>query len=294
MRKEEDSAERKSVQDNFIWGPEKIEALKEFIEDCPGERSYARRFNPKGPLSIAFEDIGDITGFMVFDAGAEGRASRFLAERVGDGRIIGVNIWREFYKEVRKHVQDDLLKKVVLINDDMRFVDYLKDRFFDLVVSYGTMASIERMTPRGTLPILRQFYRILKIHGRLLAVEPLPPQEVKPIDEAQELQLRLDEVYDQFRPEKIERYYKPSELVRMLQEIGFEEVYWKIVTQGSYHSPEKAQRNIKGWNDYILKQVVQNEEEKEEYMRQIQGIAEQVKEIGSRGRPYYALYATRA
>lgn len=70
--------------------------------------------------------------------------------------------------------------------------------------------------------------------------------------------------------------------MKTLPEIGFEGVYWKIVTQGTYNSPEKAQKNIKSWNDYLLKQVIQNKEEKEEYMRQIQGITEQVKKFGSR------------
>lgn len=70
-------------------------------------------------LEKAFEDIGDVSGLTIFDAGPEGIVSRYLAERIGDGRIIGVNIWLEAYNKVRKRVGDKLMEKVVFIKDDM-------------------------------------------------------------------------------------------------------------------------------------------------------------------------------
>jgi len=87
-------------------------------------------------LENAFKDIGDISGLTVFDAGPEGFVSRYLAERTGNGRIIGVNVWLEAYSKVRERVGDDLMGKVVFIKDDMQHIDYLKDDFFDLIVSF--------------------------------------------------------------------------------------------------------------------------------------------------------------
>ena len=95
-------------------------------------------------FEVALTEIGDISGFTVFDAGPEGYASRVLAQRIGDGRIIGVTLWLGFYKAVKKMVGAKLMKKLVLIYDDMKRMNYIKDSFFDLVVSSnGVIREIE-------------------------------------------------------------------------------------------------------------------------------------------------------
>lgn len=242
-------------------------------------------------MESTFKDIGNISGLTVFDAGPEGFASRFLAERIGDGRIIGVNIWLGAYKVVRENV-GELMDKVVLIKDDMRHMDYLKDNFFDLVMSYATIESIESLTPGGTLSILCQFYRILKQNGRFLAIEHPPLQEVKPLDEAQGYQLKLIEIHDQiYRPVNWSAL-EPSQLSNTLRKIGFEEIYWKTVSQGEYLSPREVKREINGLKN-LAEEVIQNQEKKEEVLRQIQEITKQVKRTGLRTPPYYALYARK-
>jgi len=196
-------------------------------------------------LENAFKDIGDISGLTVFDAGSEGQAARFLAERIGDGRVIGMNILLGAYKWVRESV-GELMDKVVLIKDDMRCMDYLKDDFFDLVVSYATIAAIEMLqaTPGGTPTILRQFHRILKKGGRLLIVEPIPPQEAKPADEAQRLELELIKIHDRILP--INRYYNQSQLSELLHSLGFVEVYGKAVSEGEWHSSQEVTSETNG------------------------------------------------
>lgn len=157
----------------------------------------------------AVKEIGDISGLAIFDAGSDGFVSRYLAERIGDGRIIGVNIWLGAYNEVRERVGDELMEKVVFIKDDMQHIDYLRDNFFDLVVSYDTIISIECMTPGGTLPVLHQFCRILKHGGCFLAIER--PPLVKPVDKAQELESRFRKILDRIEPRKW-NFYTPSQL----------------------------------------------------------------------------------
>jgi len=83
-------------------------------------------------FEIALKEIGDISGFTVFDAGPEGYASRVLAQRIGEGRIIGVNMWLDFYREVRKNVGARLMKKLVLIYDDMKQMNYLSQLLYQL------------------------------------------------------------------------------------------------------------------------------------------------------------------
>ena len=146
-------------------------------------------------LDNAFGDIGGLSGLTIFDAGPEGIVSKYLAERIGDGRIIGVNIWLEAYNKIREKVGDKLMGNLVFIKDDMRNINYIKDNFFDLIVCYDTLISIETMTPGATLSILRQFYRILKHGGQFLAIEHPFLKEVKPVNKAQELNLSSGKFY---------------------------------------------------------------------------------------------------
>lgn len=283
--------ERKSLsettqEDGFIWAPDKLDGVAEFIKDM---NSQSKRETWREPLEKAFVDIGDISGLAVFDAGPEGYASRFIAERIGKGRIVGVNKWLGFYRAVRINV-GDLMDKVVLVYDDMRRMDYLKDCYFDLVVSYATIQSIESSTPGGTLPILHQFYRILKRDGTFLAVEHPPPQEVKTLDEAQQCKLELDKLHGQIY-EPI-RTLPTSELSEMLKEAGFRGIYWKMVSEGESYSRKEVRREINGLRN-LVREVVKNQEQKEGYLREIQDLARQVKRIGLRTMPYYALYATK-
>ena len=241
-------------------------------------------------FEVALKEIGDISGFTVFDAGPEGYASRVLAQRIGDGRIIGVNLWLGFYKAVRKMVGAKLMKKLVLIYDDMQRMNYIKDSFFDLVVSYETMASIERETPKSTLPILRQFYRILKQNGRFLAVENLPVNEVKPIDEAQALQIKSIKILNKLVPIKVS--YNVLQLSKMLRQVGFENIDWKLVSEGDIVSSNGVIREIEGLKS-LVNEVIKNQGEREEYLNEIQEIDKQVKKTGLRTLPYYALYARK-
>jgi len=241
-------------------------------------------------LENAFRDIGDISGLTVFDAGPEGFVSRYLAERIGDGRIIGVNIWLGAYGKVRERVGDELMDKVVFIKDDMQHIDYLKDDFFDLIVSYDTIISIECQTPGGTLPILRQFHRILKHDGWFLAIEHPPMGEVKPVDKAQELELKVRGILDKIRPSG--KAYTPRQLSEMLKRIGFTGTYWKIVSRGEWFSPSEATEMIEGARN-LANERIQDEKERESILGQLNELAYRAKKSGLRTPPYYALYAKK-
>ena len=226
-------------------------------------------------LEKAFEDVGDISGLTIFDAGPEGVVSRYLAERIGDGRIIGVNLWLEAYRMVRKRVGDELMEKVVFIKDDMQNMDYLKENFFDMVISYDTLISIESMTPGGTLPILRQFYRILKHDGLFLAIEHPALQEIKPVNKAQELELEFRKILNQIRREEFGKgTYMPRKLSDMLRRIGFTEIYWKTVSRGQFATPSEVTGMIEGVKNLANERII-GEKTKETILKQIEDLAKQ-------------------
>jgi len=201
-----------------------------------------------------------------------------------------VNIWLEAYGKVRRMVGDELMTKVVFIKDDMQHIDYLKDGFFDLIVSYDTLISIESQTPGGTLPILQQFYRILKNNGRFLAIEHPPLKEVKPVDRAQEHELKVREVLDKIRPPG--KAYTPEQFSEKLKRIGFVEPYWKLVSQGEWLSPIEATVMIDGARNLANKRN-QDEKERESILVQLDEVVCQAGKSGLRTPPYYALYARK-
>jgi len=241
-------------------------------------------------LKNAFKDIGDISGLTIFDAGSEGVASRFLAERIGDGRIIGVNIWLEAYGMVRKRVGDELMDKVVFIKDDMQHIDYLKDDFFDLIVSYETLASIENKTPGGSLPILRQFHRILKHEGRFLTVESFPSTDTEPANRAQELSLVFEKIINQIRPPG--KAFTLRQLLRMLKRIGFVEIRWKIVSNGIFFDSKEVTEMIDGLKN-LTNERIREKKQRESILKQIEDLDSQTRKSGLQTLSYYALYAKK-
>lgn len=244
-------------------------------------------------LEIAFREIGDISGLTVFDAGPEGVASKYLAERIREGRVIGVNVWLDAYRKVRERLGDKLMDKIVFIKDDMQQIDYVKDGFFDVVVSYDTLISVESMTPGGTLPVLRQFYRILKLGGWFLAIEHPSLREMKPTNRGQELEIELRRLLYQIRRQEFGKgTYEPGHLSQMLKRIGFTGMYWRTVSEGSFAAAEEVSDMIKGLRNFA-KERVQDVKEKETIFRQIEELAYQAQKDGFCGPPYYSMYARK-
>ncbi|MHA2358111.1 MAG: class I SAM-dependent methyltransferase [Candidatus Heimdallarchaeaceae archaeon] len=244
----------------------------------------------KETLDSAFKDVGDVSGLTILDAGPEGVVSKYLVERIGDGRIIGINIWLEAYGMVRKRLGDKLMDKVVFIKDDIQHIDYLKDNYFDLVTSYETLGSIENMTPNGTLPIIQQFYRVLKQNGRFLAIEPNRSIDTKQANEAQENHLRFMEIIDQIKP--FGKTYSSKQFSQILKEIGFNDINWKIVSKGISFSTNEINEMMDGIRN-LANESIKNTRRKKNMMMQIEGLALQILKKGLQTLPYYALYARK-
>lgn len=244
-------------------------------------------------LENAFKELGDISGLTVFDAGPEGIASRYIGEKIGDGRVIGVNIWLGAYERTRKKVGDELMGKIVFIRDDMRKIDYLKDNFFDLIVSYETSESVEGMTAGATLPILHQLYRILKHEKWFVAVEHPSLLEVVPVNKAQELNLKfLRILYYLWGNEWGKGTYRPSQFSEILKSIGFEEIHWKTVSQAQRITDETATEMFQGIRNLANKKI-KDEKEKESVLKEIDDIFREGEKSGFCEPPHYAIYARK-
>ena len=244
-------------------------------------------------LENAFKELGDISGLTVFDAGPEGIASKYIAERIGDGRVIGVNIWLGAYERTRKKVGDELMGKIVFIKDDMRKMDYLKDNFFDLIVSYETLETVEGMTPDAILPILSQLYRILKYDKWFLAIEHPSLLEVVPINKAQELNLKfLKIMYCLWGNEWGKGTYRPSQFSEILRSLGFEDIHWKTVSQGQRITDDDVTEMFQGIRNLANKRINEGKV-KESVLREIDDIFREGEKSGFCEPPHYAIYARK-
>ena len=244
-------------------------------------------------LDNAFKEIGDISGLTVFDVGTEGIAGKYLAERIGDGRVVGANFWPGAYERTRKKVGDKLMEKIVFIYDDLRRIDYLKDGFFDLIVSYETLESIEGMNPGATLPILHQLYRILKRGKWFLAVEHPSLLEVMPINKAQELNLKyLKIMYHLWGDEWGIGTYRPSQLSEIMRSIGFQEINWKMVSEAQRITDEGVTEMFEGIRGLANKRISEGKA-KESVLKEIDAISQEGKKSGFCEPPHYAMYAKK-
>ena len=244
-------------------------------------------------LDNAFKELGDISGLTVFDVGTEGIAAKYLAERIGDGRVVGANFWLGTFERTRKKVGDELMEKIVFIKDDLRRIDYLKDNFFDLVVSYETLESVEGMNPGATLPILHQLYRILKSGRWFLAIEHPSLLEVVPINKAQELNLQyLKILYHLWGDEWGIGTYRPSQFSDILRRIGFEDIKWKTVSQAQRITDDMVTEMFQGIRNLANKRINEGKA-KESVLKEIDDISQEGEKIGFCEPPHYAIYARK-
>ena len=185
------------------------------------------------------------------------------------------------------------MAKIVYIYDDLRKVDYLKDNYFDLVVSYETLESIEGMNPGATLPILHQLYRILKHGKRFLAIEHPSLLEVKPINKAQELNLKyLKIMYSLWGDEWGIGTYRPSQFSEILRSQGFEDIHWKTVSQGQRITDDDVTEMFQGIRNLANKRINEGKE-KESVLKEIDAIAQEGEKTGFCEPPHYAIYARK-
>ncbi len=239
------------------------------------------------------EEIGSISGWTVLDIGS-GPCTMVacLARRIGNGRVFAVDLYTGLLNTLKETLSKKQLLRTVAIKADLRRLDFLKDDLFDLVTAYDTLSVIDEYTPGGTPYVLSEVQRMLKPNCWFVVVEHWPLDRIKPVDNAQETELRWWRVHIQIAQalgEATGVEYTPDTLRRTLRAAGFVTSHWKRV-QG-----EATEPGIKFGPKIITKaKQIRNKQLKERIFKEMQSIEKDALIYGMKGLPRFAAYARNA
>lgn len=241
-------------------------------------------------LSRIIDEIGDISGWTVLDMGS-GPCTMVacLANKIGEGRIFAVDLYMGLMDTLRKKLSEELLLRTIVVKADLRRLDFLKDNFVDLVTAYNTLSVVEQTTPSGTPYVLNEARRILKPDGWFVAVEHWPLESIKPIDKAQEAEVRWwkthMEIFEALG-ETIGVEYTPDTLQTTLKNAGFVVSHWR---QAEIDEPEPG---IK-FGPIIIKKgkKIRDKRLRQRIFGEMQSIEKDALKYGMRELPHFAVYA---
>jgi ubiquinone/menaquinone biosynthesis C-methylase UbiE len=241
-------------------------------------------------LKRIIDEVGDISGWTALDIGS-GPCTMVacLANKIRDGRVFAVDLYMGLMDTLRKALSEDLLLKTIVLKADLRRLDFLKENFVDLVTAYDTLSVIEEYTPGGTPYALNEARRILKPNGWFVAVEHWPLESIKPIDKAQEAEVRWWRVHMKIAKalgEAVGIEYAPDTLRWTLEKAGFVVTQWRRMescqTEPGITFGPKIIEKAKRISDRRLRETI---------LREMRNVEKDALEHGMRELPHYAVYA---
>jgi SAM-dependent methyltransferase len=212
-----------------------------------------------------------------------------LANKIGDGRVFAVDLYTGLMDKLKKVLSEDLLLRTIVVKADLRRLDFLKDNFVDLVTAYNTLSVIEQTTPGGTPYVLNEARRILKPDGWFIAVEHWPLESIKPVDKAQEAEVRWWKIHMETWKalgETIGVEYTPDTLKRTLKNAGFVISHWRQAES------DKTEPGIK-FGPKIIKKVekIRDKRLRGRIFREMQSIEKDALKYGMKEVPHFVVYA---
>jgi SAM-dependent methyltransferase len=212
-----------------------------------------------------------------------------LANKIGDGRVFAVDLYMGLMDTLKKALSEDLLLKIIVVKADLRRLDFLKDNFVDLITAYDTLSVIEEYTPGGTPYVLNEARRILKPDGWFIAVEHWPLEGIKPVDKAQETEVRWWKIHMDIAKalgETLGVEYTPDTLQTTLRKAGFAISHWRQAES------DETEPGIK-FGPKIIKKVkrIRNEHLRKRIFREMQGIEKDALKYGMKELPHFVVYA---
>jgi len=269
---------------------------------------YTQRYHPalrKRQQILDYEKLADqrkletlkplvVKDLVVLDAGTgEGAMTKFLAKRIGNGSIISVDIDPSCLEVTRRKLfKEDLLDKVSLHETDLRNLDFVETKSLDLVVAYGTLGPIEDYTPAGTISVLKEFFRVLKSGGFLCMTAELETENES--DDAQATYMRfarLERAIAELIGDSHEVNWSPEWVEERLEEIGFEDIYWRRIDNGILLDL----KYLRNWSSHlrscihrITSLVLQTA-----FLKELDDIEKAARIFGFKGNPAYAIYARK-
>lgn len=244
-------------------------------------------------LNGVIDEIGDISGWTALDMGS-GPCTMVvcLVNKIGDGRVFAVDLYMGLMDTLKKELSEDLLLRTNVVKADLRRLDFLRDSFVDLVTTYDTLSVVEGTTPGGTPYVLNEARRILKPDGWFVAVEHWPLESIKPVDKAQEAEVRWWKIHIEiFKAlgETIGVEYTPDTLQRALKKAGFVISHWRQAEN------EETEPGIK-FGPLINKKAkkIRDKRLRERIFREMQSIEKDALKYGMRELPHFVVYAKNA
>jgi len=241
-------------------------------------------------LLEVLDEVGDISGWTAFDLGSGPcTVIACLANRIGDGRVFAVDLYMGLMDALRKSLSKELLLKTIALKADLRRLDFLADGFVDLVTAYDTLSVVEQYTPGGTPYVLNEARRILKPKGWFVAIEHFPLVSIKPVDKAQEAEVRWWRVHVKIAEalgETTGVEYTPITLQKILRKAGFTVSRWKQLEN------EGTEPGIRFGSKIIAKtKQIPDKNLRAEILSEMQSIEKQALKHGMRELPRFAVYA---
>lgn len=235
-----------------------------------------------------------VRDLVVLDAGTgEGAMTTFLAEQIGNGVIISVDLDPSSLEVTRGELcKENLLDKVSLHEADLRNLEFVETRSIDLVVAYGTLGTIEDYTPEGTISVLREFFRVLKPGAFLCMTGELDIEGEG--DDAQVTYKRferLERAIAELIGDSHEVNWSPEWVKDRLEEIGFEDIYWKKMDDGI----ALESRYLKSWSSHLRPCIhrIASCDLQTAFLRELDDIEKAARISGFMGNPVYAIYARK-
>jgi len=241
-------------------------------------------------LNSIIDELGDISGWTALDMGS-GPCTMVvcLVNKIGDGRVFAVDLHTGLMDTLKKELSMDLLLRTIVVKADLRRLDFLRDNFVDLVTAYDTLSVIEQTTPGGTSYVLNEARRILKPDGWFVAVEHSPLESIKPVDKAQEAEVRWWKIHMEIWKalgETIGVEYTPDTLQRTLRKAGFIISHWRRAES------DETEPGIK-FGPKIIKKVeeIHDEHLRRRIFREMQSIEKDALKYGIKELPHFVVYA---
>lgn len=202
--------------------------------------------------NLVFDEVS-----VILEAGCgSGQLTIPLIKRVGkikeNFKIIAFDISAGPYKGdldiLEERIQKEGLESFVsIVNGDVRNMKEIADESIDLIISNELFCDLNKI---GLEKALREFYRILKVGGRMAHGELSPIPE----NEAQKLLIKANSYsLESLKPKP--KWFSPfsDEIAALLHKIGFKDIIVKYFESNVKMSYKEAIAYLKGWvkKDFI-------------------------------------------